>query len=115
MNTGRFVTEASACQYRRMSSSVLPESGGREMNAAGTGFRDLSNFLRASRAKELLRTDGMSVTSVGMELGYSSPANFARAFRAATGMTPRDYRAAAQSRRGTTSMTSRAPARPRPE
>ena len=87
----------------------------REMNAAGTGFRDLSNFLRASRAKELLRTDGMSVTSVGMELGYSSPANFARAFRAATGMTPRDYRAAAQSRRGTTSMTSRAPARPRPE
>lgn len=91
----------------------------REMNAAGTGFRDLSNHLRACRAKELLRTDGVPVTTVAMELGYSSPANFARAFRAATGMTPGGFRlaagAGAQSRRGTTSITSRAPARPRPE
>lgn len=91
----------------------------REMNAAGTGFRDLTNLLRTGRAKELLRTEGVSITTVAMELGYSSPANFARAFRAATGMTPGEYRLAArrggQSWRGTTSMTSRAPARPRPE
>lgn len=64
----------------------------RELDVAGTGFRELSNNLRAARAKELLQDCGLSITTISTELGYSSPANFTRAFRSATGMTPRDFR-----------------------
>lgn len=64
----------------------------RELNWAGTDFRSLANAARIQRATELLRhTDG-SVTLVSAELGYSSPANFARAFRNATGAAPREFR-----------------------
>jgi AraC-like DNA-binding protein len=64
----------------------------RELNRAGTDFRGLTNAARIQRATELLRhTDG-SVTRVSTELGYSSPANFARAFRKSTGHRPREFR-----------------------
>lgn len=64
----------------------------RELNRAGTDFRSLANVARVQRATELLRhTDG-SVTRVSAELGYSSSANFARAFRKATGRRPREFR-----------------------
>ena len=64
----------------------------RELNRAGVGFRTLANAARVKRATELLRHTHGSVTTVSAELGYSSPANFARAFRAATGNAPRDFR-----------------------
>jgi AraC-like DNA-binding protein len=64
----------------------------RELNRAGTDFRSLARAARVQRARELLRhTDG-SIVEVSVELGYSSPANFARAFRKATGTAPRDFR-----------------------
>ena len=53
----------------------------RELNRAGTDFRSLAGAARAQRAIELLRATSGSVTRVSAELGYSSPANFARAFR----------------------------------
>ena len=65
----------------------------RELNRAGTDFRGLANAARAQRAAELLRHMNGSVTRVSAELGYSSPANFARAFRKATGSGPREFRA----------------------
>lgn len=64
----------------------------RELNRAGTDFRRLANAARTQRATELLRHMNGSITRVSMELGYSSPANFARAFRAATGSGPREFR-----------------------
>lgn len=64
----------------------------RELDRVGTDFRSLTNAARLQRATELLRhTDG-SVTRVSAEMGYSSPANFARAFQKATGRTPREFR-----------------------
>jgi len=64
----------------------------RELDRAGTDFRSLTNAARLKRATELLRhTDG-SITRVSAEMGYSSPANFARAFQKATGRTPREFR-----------------------
>jgi AraC-like DNA-binding protein len=64
----------------------------RELNQAGTDFRSLASAARAQRAIELLRHASGSITSVSAELGYSSPANFARAFRKVIGSGPRDFR-----------------------
>jgi AraC-like DNA-binding protein len=64
----------------------------RELNMAGTDFRSLAGAARVQRAIELLRHTNGSVTRVSAELGYSSPANFARAFRNATGSGPREFR-----------------------
>jgi AraC-like DNA-binding protein len=64
----------------------------RELNRAGADFRSLAGAARAQRAIELLRATSGSVTRVSAELGYSSPANFARAFRSATGSGPREFR-----------------------
>ena len=66
----------------------------RELNGAGTDFRSLVGLARTQRAIELLRHTRGSITSVSAELGYSSPANFARAFRNATGSAPREFRSA---------------------
>jgi AraC-like DNA-binding protein len=64
----------------------------RELNRAGTDFRRLANTARTRRAIELLRHTNGSITCVSAELGYSTPANFARAFRNATGSGPREFR-----------------------
>lgn len=64
----------------------------RELNRAGTDFRSLTNAARVQRAIELLRHTNGSITRVSNELGYSSPAHFARAFRKVTGSGPREFR-----------------------
>ncbi len=64
----------------------------RELNRIGTDFRSLASAARVERATELLRHTNGSITWVSTELGYSSPANFARAFRKATGRAPRMFR-----------------------
>lgn len=85
--TGRVTIDSTA---RSMDTSVRTLQ--REFNGANTDFRSLANKARARRAIELLRHTNGSVTSVAAELGYSSPANFARAFRKATGIGPREFR-----------------------
>lgn len=64
----------------------------RELNRAGTDFRSLASVVRIRRATELLRHTNGSITRVSADLGYSSPANFARAFRKVTGSGPREFR-----------------------
>jgi len=59
----------------------------------GAEFRDLVNSTRMQRAKELLGGSNASVTQIATEFGYSTPANFARAFRKATGLAPHEFRA----------------------
>jgi AraC-like DNA-binding protein len=78
----------------------------RELNCAGTDFRSLAKIARAEWAGELLRHTGVSVTRIATELGYSTPANFARAFRKATGTSPSEFRLA--DRRGSFPRHSRA-------
>lgn len=58
-----------------------------------TDFRELANGIRIQRARELLAETPASVTEISNLLGYSAPANFARAFRRSTGTTPRHFRA----------------------
>lgn len=64
----------------------------RELNRQGIDFRTLANATRAQRAAELLRYTDSSITTIAMDLGYSASSNFSRAFRAATGLSPREFR-----------------------
>jgi AraC-like DNA-binding protein len=64
----------------------------RALHRDGADFRSLANAIRTRRAKELLHGTRASVTEISAELGYSAPANFARAFRRETGMAPDDFR-----------------------
>jgi AraC family transcriptional regulator len=50
--------------------------------------------LRAARAQALLAETDLPVTEVGARVGYMSSSHFARAFRQATGLSPRAYRKA---------------------
>jgi AraC family transcriptional regulator len=47
---------------------------------------------RIERAKPLLAEPAISVTDIGLAMGFSSPSAFATAFRKATGLTPIAYR-----------------------
>lgn len=61
----------------------------------GTSFRKLSQQAMISQARLYLEHERLSVTEVAYRLGYRDSANFTRAFRKATGMTP-----SASARRG---------------
>jgi AraC-like DNA-binding protein len=54
--------------------------------------RDYIRHLRVERARFLLRTTGLSVSEVGQLAGFGEAAYFTRVFRAASGMTPREFR-----------------------
>lgn len=64
----------------------------RELNRDGADFRGLVTRIRVQRAKELLTETRGMISEISSALGYSSPANFSRAFRNATGTTPLDFR-----------------------
>lgn len=46
---------------------------------------------RIARAKRMLRQPGSSVKSVGLELGFSDPFTFSRAFKRIAGVAPRQW------------------------
>jgi AraC-like DNA-binding protein len=48
--------------------------------------------LRLARAQTLLRTTSLSITEIAQQSGFGDSAQLSRAFRAALGITPRDYR-----------------------
>jgi AraC family transcriptional regulator len=50
--------------------------------------------LRAARAQALLSETDLSITEIGARVGYGSSSHFAKAFRQATGISPRDFRRA---------------------
>jgi AraC family transcriptional regulator len=47
---------------------------------------------RIERAKSLLAARKLSVTEIGLNLGFSETSSFTSAFRKVTGETPTDYR-----------------------
>lgn len=72
----------------------------RALHDDGTDFRSLASVTRARRARELLAGSRASVSEIATELGYSTPANFARAFRKETGMSPSAFRRVTAKRSG---------------
>jgi len=57
-----------------------------------TSYSALLDEARRDRATHLLRAGELGVDEIGARLGYSDPANFARAFRRWTGISPRAFR-----------------------
>jgi AraC-like DNA-binding protein len=64
----------------------------RELSIQGLDWSRLLGQIRLQRAIELLRSPDIKLGEVAYELGYTDGANFGRAFRRWTGVTPRAYR-----------------------
>jgi len=62
------------------------------VSATGRTPRDYVRYLRIERAKALLLSSLDSITEIAGKSGFGDSAYFARAFRQATGMSPREYR-----------------------
>jgi AraC family transcriptional regulator len=60
--------------------------------ATGVSIGDFIARCRVDLAKELLESDNLRIKEVSWRCGFRSSSAFSAAFRAATGMTPRDYR-----------------------
>jgi AraC-like DNA-binding protein len=64
----------------------------RRLNASGTTYSKLVEQIRLEEAMAMLADRRITVTEVGLELGYNESASFTRAFRRWQGLAPRDYR-----------------------
>lgn len=72
--------------------SLSPRTLDRYLEKEGVSFRDLSRQVRSERAGQLLTQTTMPITQIALELGYSDPANFTRAFRREHGVSPTVFR-----------------------
>jgi len=78
--------------------AVSPRTLKRKLSEQGTGFSELLEEQQRERALMLLRSAELSLADVAERVGYSDVANFTRAFRRWTGLTPGAYRRAALKR-----------------
>ncbi len=73
--------------------NLSPRTLRRHLQAECVTFLMLQHRARARDAKSLLRQPGMDVQQVAARLGYADPANFTRAFKQWTGLTPSAFQA----------------------
>lgn len=64
----------------------------RQLEAEGSGYRQLFDEVRLLLARECLRDPDCSVETVGQRLCFSESQSFIRWFRGITGMTPAEFR-----------------------
>ena len=72
--------------------AMAPSSFRRRLDSEGTTFQAIKNGLRRDMAINALRHDGVSVTQLALDLGFTEASAFHRAFVKWTGMRPSDYR-----------------------
>jgi len=85
--TGRVTLDSTARALETSTRSLQ-----RSLSEDGTDFRTLVNRARARRARELIAGTSATMSEIAAELGYNTPANFARAFRKEVGLSPSDFR-----------------------
>jgi AraC-like DNA-binding protein len=69
-----------------------PRTLQRRIREGGASYKELLRKTRLEHAKaQLLHLDG-SIKEIAMNLGYSAPSNFVRAFKQGTGISPTEYR-----------------------
>jgi AraC-like DNA-binding protein len=64
----------------------------RRLREEGTTYREVVDRVRRTKAVQMLRDARLSLKQVAVELGYSNPQNFARAFQRWFGMSPQQGR-----------------------
>ena len=64
----------------------------RHLAKQGTAFSKVIERARRQHALELLVQDNLSISEIGLALGYSDPSNFCRAFQKWTGQLPKRCR-----------------------
>jgi AraC-like DNA-binding protein len=64
----------------------------RRLADAGTSYSALVATTRIDMAKRWIRDENRSLADIASTLGYTNQANFSRAFRRVTGLSPRAYR-----------------------
>jgi len=75
--------------------NLSPRTLQRRLKDEGSGFAAEVNAVREAMARDLLRDGERSVAEIAWRLGFADTANFHRAFKAWTGMTPAAWRRAA--------------------
>ena len=63
----------------------------RQLRQFGLSYKDVISELRLDIAKELLLKGETKVIDISYAVGYADPSHFARAFRRALGVTPKQY------------------------
>ena len=81
-------TLAEAAHHLRVSTRTLH----RRLAEEGSSYRAIKDLVRRELALERLARRGQSVAATALELGYSEPSAFFRAFQGWTGEAPSDYR-----------------------
>jgi AraC-like DNA-binding protein len=71
---------------------LSPRTLKRKLASCGVTYSDLLDEQRLESALLLLQRDGASIEAIAERLGYSDIANFGRAFRRWTGISPAAYR-----------------------
>lgn len=71
---------------------MSPRTLKRRLRAHGVRFRQLLDGARFREAARLLEHSDLTVEQIALRLGYSSPANFSRAFRRWAGHPPGAFR-----------------------
>ena len=64
----------------------------RKLTAEGYSFQHLKNELRRDQAINLLGDSTHTISQIALQVGFSEPAAFTRAFKKWTGISPRRYR-----------------------
>lgn len=72
--------------------NLSPRTLDRHLAREGSRFLEISKGIRHERACALLAAGGQSITQIAYQLGYKDGANFTRAFRRESGVSPSGYR-----------------------
>ncbi len=64
----------------------------RRLEDNNLSYSDLVDQVRFERATELLQDRSIKLIDIAFELGYTEPANFSKAFKRWTGVSPREFR-----------------------
>lgn len=72
---------------------IHPRTLNRRLKESGTSFITLLGRLRLELATQLLNDSELSITHIGLAVGYTSASSFTRSFERMTGRSPKDWRA----------------------
>lgn len=75
--------------------AVSPRTLKRHLQQAGLSYRELQDEVRYRLARQLLADRDQRISEVAYALGYNDVANFSRAFKRWSGLSPTEYRVGA--------------------